>query len=69
MQSHSLLFAGADISSGRMPITFAALDEDLNIIVLENRDVSAALSYLREHENIVLVLNVPSSMKGRSAFE
>jgi hypothetical protein len=69
MQSPSLLFAGVDISSGRTPITFAALDEDLNIMVLENRDVSAALSYLREHQNIVLVINVPSSKMGRSAFE
>jgi hypothetical protein len=68
MQSNSLLFAGADFSSGRRPVTFAALDEDLNITILENWDLSAALSCLREHDNISLVINVPSSRMGQGAY-
>ena len=47
MQSSSSLFAGVDISSGRKPITFAGLDDDLNIKFLEKRDVPAVLSYLQ----------------------
>jgi len=68
MQSNSLLFAGADISSGRTPVTFAALDEDLKIKVLEKWDVPATLSCLREYENICLAINVPSSKIGQSTY-
>jgi hypothetical protein len=60
MLLHSILFAGADISSGRAPITFAALDEDLNITIREKWDVPTALSCLREHENVHLALTLPS---------
>jgi len=68
MQSNSLLFAGADFSSGRNPVTFAALDEDLNIKVLEKWDVPTTLSYLREYENICFAINVPSSKMGQSTY-
>jgi hypothetical protein len=68
MQSNTLLFVGADISSGRKPITLAALDEDSNITILEKWDISAALSYLQEFKNISLVINKPSSMLAQSTY-
>jgi hypothetical protein len=68
MQSNTLLFAGADISSGHKPITFAALDEDSNIIILEKWDISAALSWLQEYENVFLVINRPSSRIAQRAY-
>jgi len=61
MQSNSLLFAGTDISTGRKPVTFAALDEDSNITILEKWDIPAALAFLQENKNISLVINKPSS--------
>jgi len=61
MQSNSLLFAGTDISFGRKPVTFAALDEDSNIMILEKWDIPAALAFLQENKNISLVINKPSS--------
>ena len=61
MRSNSLLFAGVDISSGRKPVTFAALDEDSNITILERWDIPAALAFLQENKNISLVINKPSS--------
>jgi len=60
MPLNSILFAGADISSGRKPITFAALDEDLKITIREKWDLPAALSCLQEHENVHLALTLPS---------
>jgi len=68
MQSNSLLFAGADISSGRKPVTLAALDEDSNITILEKWDISAALLCLQEYKNISLVINRPSSKTAQRAY-
>ena len=68
MQSNTLLFAGADISSGRKPVTFAALDEDSNITILEKWDISATLSFLQKHKNISLVINKPSSKMAQRAY-
>lgn len=60
MSSDLVIFVGVEFSSGRKPVTFAALDGDLSIVHLEKWDVSEALSCLREYENIWLALNVPS---------
>jgi hypothetical protein len=60
MPPDSILFAGADISSGRKPITFAALDEDLKITIRERWDLPATLSCFDEHENVHLALSLPS---------
>lgn len=68
MRSNSLLFAGVDISSGRRPVTFAALDEDLNITLLEKWDISTALSCLLEYKNVCLVIGVPSSRSEPGAY-
>jgi hypothetical protein len=68
MQMDSTVFAGVDISSGRAPVTFAALDEDLNITILENWDIPAAISYLQEYRNIYFAINVPSSKSGQSNY-
>jgi hypothetical protein len=69
MRSNSLLFAGADLSSGRKPVTFAALDEDSNITILEKWDISTALGCLREYDNVSLVINLPTSKVGHSVYE
>ena len=68
MPSNTLLFAGADISSGRRPVTFATLDEDSNITILEKWDLSEVRSYLQEHKNISLVINRPSSHMAQRAY-
>jgi len=68
MQSNTLLFAGVEISSGRKPVTFAALDEDSNIIILEKWDISAALSCLQEYKNVSLGINRPSSRIAQRAY-
>lgn len=68
MQPNSILFAGADLASGRKPITFAALDGDLKTAILEKWDLPTALSCLQEYKNICLVINQPSRL-GQRTYE
>jgi hypothetical protein len=68
MTSDRIIFAGAELSSGRKPVTFAGLDEDLNIIVLEKRDIDEVLSYLQDYERCILVINTPSTKTGRKVY-
>ena len=69
MQSNSLLYAGVDISAGRRPVSFAALDEDSNIVILEKWDIPTVLEYLREHDNVSLMINLSTSKIGQSVRE
>jgi hypothetical protein len=68
MISDPIILAGVEFSSGRKPVIFARLDQDLNIKVLEKRDGSETLSGLQEYENSLLAINVPSSKRGREIY-
>ena len=68
MPSDAIIFAGVDISSGRRPFTFAALDEEFKIRLLEKGDHSEALSWLTEHDIHWLAINVPSAKRGYELF-
>jgi hypothetical protein len=63
-----LIFAGIDLSSGRKPVTLAALDETLNIICLEKMDADDVAAYVKEASHITLALNVPSAKAPHSAY-
>jgi hypothetical protein len=68
MPSDHIIFAGVEPSSGRKPVTFAGLDEDLNIRVLEKWNVSEVLSYLQDYENCALVVDIPSTKPGKEVY-
>lgn len=60
---------GIEISSGNKPITYAALDHDLKVNLLERYSLSHALSHLEQHVNMMLAVNVsflnrPASASG-----
>jgi hypothetical protein len=63
MPSDPIIIAGVDISSGRRPLTFAALDEGLNIRLLEKWDWSEALACLSRYENSGFAINIPSGQR------
>jgi hypothetical protein len=65
MPSDPVIYAGVDLSAGRRPLTFAALDEDLNIRLLETWDSSQALVCLADHERSWLAINTPSAKHGQ----
>jgi hypothetical protein len=66
MPSDQITFAGAELSSGRKPVTLAALDEGLNILLVEKWDIPEALSCLKDYENIWVAINLPS--RGQEAY-
>lgn len=68
MPSDAIIYAGVELSSGRKPVTFAGLDENLNISVLEKWDTAEVLSYLHNYENNILVVNIPSTKRGRDIY-
>jgi hypothetical protein len=60
MPSDQITFAGVELSSGRKPVTFAALDDGLNILSVEKWDVPMALSCLKDYKNIWVAINLPA---------
>ena len=68
MQSDSIIFTGVELSLGRKPVTFAALDDDLNVKTLEKWDIPTALAYLQEYERICVVINVSAARTIQSTY-
>jgi hypothetical protein len=68
MPSDHIIFAGMELSSGRKPVTFAGLDEDLNIRILEKWESSEVLSCLQNYENCSLAVNIPSTKPGKAIY-
>jgi len=65
MASDPIIFAGVEFSSGRKPITFAALDEALKVRVLGRWESVEVISSLQNYENCSLGINLPSSKRGQ----
>jgi hypothetical protein len=63
MTTDQIIFAGVELSSGRKPVTFAALDDDLKIESVEKWDVSEALTSLKSYKSIWLALSIHSREK------
>jgi hypothetical protein len=63
-----MIFAGVELSSGRKPITLAALDLELNIKALETWDSAEVLSSLQEYEYSSLAIDLPSSKPGQKIY-
>jgi len=62
MSSDHIIFAGVDISSGRKPVTFAALDENMKILALQKWTLSECVDRLKEYKYILIAIN-PSTEK------
>jgi hypothetical protein len=60
MTSDPIIFAGVELSPGRKPVIFAALDNDLNVLPPANWAIAEALSCLKEYNNIWLCINLHS---------
>jgi hypothetical protein len=68
MTIDQVIFAGVELSSGRKPVTFAALDGDLNIRALEKWGIAEVLSYIQDYKNCTLVINTPITKSGREVY-
>lgn len=60
MSSDQTVFAGIDVSTGRKPVTFAALDEDLNVLGLYHWTLAESAASLMEYASLVLAVNASS---------
>ena len=58
MSTTDFIFSGIDISSGRKPITYSALDRDLKVLVLEKCDMSSVITHLEQHKKVILGVNI-----------
>lgn len=67
MASDPIIFAGVELSSGRRPVTFAALGEQLDVAILAQWGISEAISCLSEYDSALLVINTPGSKSGQAA--
>ncbi len=68
MAPDHFLFAGVELSSGRKPVIFAALDDDLNVLPVENWTIDEALSCLKEYKNIWLCINLHSLQREQELY-
>jgi len=68
MASDENIFAGVDISSGRRPVTFAALNDKLELVTLAQLGVTEGIACLKEYESIQLAINTPTAKGGQNIF-
>lgn len=60
MPGESIVFAGLELKSGRKPVTFIALDDDLNIKSPQRWDIPETIMCLKKYENIWLAVTMAS---------
>jgi len=54
-------FIGVDLSGGRHPFTYAALDEDCHLVALANCEVEEVLAFLGGQQETIVAVNAPHS--------
>ncbi len=69
MGSEAVFFAGARITSGRKPVTFAALNDRLEIILLKQWEFPEVLQCLLEYEHAHLAIHSSNTISGRNLFQ
>lgn len=68
MPSDHITFAGVELSSGRKPVIFVALDRDLNIRFAENWTIPEAFACLQEYEHLWLCINLHALQRGEELY-
>jgi hypothetical protein len=63
-----MLFAGAELSAGRKPVTFVGLDENLNVSILEKWDTDETISCLQNYEHPTLTISTPPTKHGEAVY-
>lgn len=68
MPSDQIIFAGVELSPGTRPVTFAALDGELQVQSLKKWDIPEALACLEGYENIWLAINLSSFKREQDVY-
>ena len=69
MAFNQLIYAGVDLSSGRKPVTFTALDRELNVVARERWSFAETISYLNEYEKFLLAITTSAKDSGSASFQ
>ncbi len=59
MQKASSCFVGIDPTAGRNPFTFAAIDQDRQLVALAAGDTETVLAFLADHQAAIVAINAP----------
>jgi hypothetical protein len=59
MQKASHSFVGIDPTAGRHPFTFAALDQECQLVALAAGDIDAALAFQTDYQAVAIAVNAP----------
>ena len=62
------IFAGLDFSSGRQPVTFAALDDALNVVLLEKYEVAHVIAHLKQYGTVTVAVGIPSAKSRQGSY-
>jgi len=68
MNTDVITFAGVDFSSGRQPVTFAVLDDVLNVVLLEKYEVDHVIAHLKQYGKLSLAVNIPSTKSRQGIY-
>ena len=66
MLTKEMVFAGIDISSGRKPLTFVALNGEMKVTLQARWDISEVINYLQQFEHVLLAVNLLGGRKTSS---
>ena len=69
MSSDSFVFAGLELSVGRRPVIYAALNEDLEVTSLESWSISEALGCLQNLGNAWVAVDVPALRRPGQVYQ
>ena len=69
MGPDAVLFAGVRITSGRKPVTFAALNDRLEIVLLAQWEFSEVIQCLLGYEHVQLTIHSSNTLAGREFFQ
>lgn len=61
------IFAGIDVGSGRKPITYAVLDQDLQVVLLEKCDMTYVMAHLEQQKKALVGVNLPSGVRATAS--
>ena len=66
MLTKEMVFAGIDISSGRKPLTFVALNGETTVTLQARWEISEVINYLQQFEHVLLAVNLQGGRKTSS---
>ena len=69
MGSEAILFAGARISSGRKQVTFTALNDRLEIVLLKQLELSEVIQCLMDYEHVQVAIHSSNTKTGGELFQ